>query len=88
LENNGAQLIVLDGLLADEINATIQYVACSESDDNSEHVELHKALMEIHKDFANQLQKRIVFLDHTSVVNTIKESSQCEQEKENTYEGQ
>lgn len=53
---------MLQGLLADEISAGIQYVEYSAMSDNSDHVELHRALMEIHDDFPTWLQHRTDFL--------------------------
>jgi bacterioferritin (cytochrome b1) len=75
MKSNGTQLTVLPGLLADEINAIIQYVAYSETCDNSDHAELHKAILEMHNDFPKWLQQRIAFLDHASVVCAFKKGS-------------
>ena len=76
MKSNGTQFTVLHGHLADEINAIIQYVAYSETRDNSDHTELHKAMLEMHNDFPKWLQQRIAFLDHASVACAIKEGSQ------------
>lgn len=76
MKSNGTQLKVLPGLLADEINAIIQYVAWSETCDNSDHAELHKAILEMHNDFPKWLQQRIAFLEQASVECTIKEGPQ------------
>jgi|GEM_PF-7118858 len=76
MKSNGTQLTVLHGLLANEINALIEYATCSRTCDGSDHTELHKAILEMHNDFPRWFQQRIAFLDHASVVCAIKEGSQ------------
>jgi hypothetical protein len=76
MKSKATQLKVLPGHLADEINAIIQYVAWSETCDNSDHAELHKAILEMHNDFPKWLQQRIAFLEQASVECTIEEGPQ------------
>lgn len=75
MKSNGTQMTVMHGLLADEIGAIIQYVTGSKNCDNSDHAELHKAVLEMHNNFPKWLQQRIAFLDHASVECAIKEGS-------------
>ena len=57
---------MLNSLLADEINAIIQYVACSESCDHGDHAEVHKVILEINVRFPDWLQPRIDYLNQAS----------------------
>ena len=77
MKSDGTQLAVLHGLLADETNAIIQYVACSETCDNTDHAELHKAILEMHNDFPTWLRQRIAFLDDASVAAQSSPALKC-----------
>jgi hypothetical protein len=63
MDNHHMQETVLHGLLADEINAVIQYVEYSTKRDNSDHAELHQAILEMHNNFPTWLQRRIDLLE-------------------------
>ena len=67
MKNYDRQFTMLQGHLADEIGGIIQYVSGSQTCDNSDHIELHRALLEMHDDFPKWLQQRIAFLDQTPV---------------------
>ena len=75
MKSNDTQLKVPLGLPADEINAIIQYVACSGTCDINDHAELHRALLAMHDDFPTWLAARIVYLGHASDACFIKEGS-------------
>jgi bacterioferritin (cytochrome b1) len=75
MKSDRTQFILLHGHLADEIIAIIQYVAYSETCDNSDHAELHMALLEMHNDFPKWLEKRIAFLENAPDGHTIMERS-------------
>jgi len=71
MEHDEKQSAMLQGLLADEIGGIIQYVATSGNCDNSDHSELHKAIIDIHNGFPGWVQQRIVFLNQAPVECTI-----------------
>ena len=64
MKRDRTQSILVHGHLANEIIAIIQYVAYSETCDNSDHAELHTALLEMHNDFPRWLEQRITFLEN------------------------
>ena len=68
------QLLMLDGLLADEISAIIQYVASAEPGENNKHPELHKAILEMHNNPPTQLQHRIAIAENQSDVSSVMSS--------------
>ena len=68
---NEEQVTLLYGHLADEINAISEYVAFVGPCDNTDHGELHRAILDMHKDFPAWLAQRIAFMDHASVTCTI-----------------
>jgi hypothetical protein len=59
MNNNATQATVLQGLMADEINAFIQYVEYSATRDNSDHAELHQAILEVYNDLPTWVQQQM-----------------------------
>ncbi len=88
MKHHDTKTIALYDLFSNEINATIEYVKDAKDGDNSGHLKLHEALLDMYNDFPNQLEQRLVYLDMASGTGTSTIESQCNNIKENTDEGQ
>jgi bacterioferritin len=75
MKGNEKILAVLNNLLSDELTAISQYMVHSEMCDNWRYAELHKVIEEraiTEMKHAEQLIARILFLDGTPVVSSLK----------------
>lgn len=78
MKGNEKILVALNNLLSDELTAISQYMVHSEMCDNWRYAELHKAIEEraiTEMKHAERLIARILFLDGTPIVNSLKKIS-------------
>lgn len=76
MNNHRTRATVLQGLLADEIRAVIQYFKYSATRDNSNHAELHKALLEMHEEFPKWREQRVAIRERESREQPTKRESE------------
>jgi len=73
MENKDKPTPGLDGIISEEINAIIQYVSHSTTNDTSDHHQLHKALLDMHDNFPAWVQQRVAALELASGGPGVKE---------------